>query len=71
MDVYIIAIKINAQPAEILASLTVGTVKNLTITWGNPAVHSIKAVVIINIFHKFPGSVYALNPKSNSAWSRA
>ena len=65
--VYIIAINTNAQPAEILASLTVGTVKNLTITCGNPAVPSIKAVVSINIFHKFPGSVYALKPKSNNA----
>ncbi len=49
---YNIAIKIKAYPADFLASLTFGTVKNLTITCGSPAVPNIKAAVIqkISIF---------------------
>ena len=43
------AINISAYPADFLASLTLGTVKNLTITWGNPAVPNINAAVIKNI----------------------
>ena len=46
--VYKIAIKIKAYPADFLASLTLGTVKNRTITWGRPAVPSIKAAVMQN-----------------------
>ena len=53
--VYIIAIKINAQAADNLASFTVGTVKNLTITCGKAAVPNIKAAVSIKIFSIFAG----------------
>ena len=42
---YKIAINIKAYPADFLASLTFGTVKNLTITCGKPAVPNIKAAV--------------------------
>ena len=46
--VYIIAINTNAQPAEIRASFTRGTVKKRTITCGKPAVPNINAPVIKN-----------------------
>ena len=43
---YKIAINNKAHPADVLASLTLGTVKNLTITCGKPAVPAIRAPVI-------------------------
>jgi hypothetical protein len=46
---YKIAINIKAYPADFLASLTFGTVKNLTITCGKPAVPNIKAAVMQKI----------------------
>ena len=46
---YSIAINRSAQPAEIRASFTRGTVKKRTITCGKPAVPNIKAPVIKNI----------------------
>ena len=46
--VYKIAIKTKAYPADFLAAPTSGTVKNRTITCGNPAVPSINAAVIQN-----------------------
>ena len=55
--VYIIAMNTKAQPAEIRASLTVGTVKNLTITCGRPAVPAIRTTVSINMLNTEPGSV--------------
>ena len=68
--VYKIAMHIKAYPADFLASLTFGTVKNLTITCGKPAVPNIKAAVMqkISILDLVP-SVYALNPKSTESWS--
>ena len=59
--------KSRAQPADVLASLTLGTVKKRTMTWGRPAVPIINAAVIqkISIFDLLK-SVYELNPISLS-----
>ena len=62
---YKIAIKIKAYPADFLASLTFGTVKNLTITCGKPAVPNINAAVMQKIsMFDLAFSVYAINPSS-------
>ena len=60
----------NAHPADILASLTLGTVKNLTITWGSPAVPNINAAVIKNTLINVVWliSVYFSKPKSTDNW---
>ena len=68
------AIKTSAQAADIRASLTLGTVKKRTITWGNPAVPNINAAVIKNIstLLLLP-SVKLANPNSvtkPSRWSK-
>ena len=63
--VYRITISNNAKPADFLASFTLFTVKNLTITCGNPAVPTIKASVIANTsIIDFDPSVYSAKPKS-------
>ncbi len=63
--VYKTAINNKANPADFLASFTFLTVKNLTITWGKPAVPTIKASVMakISILSLDP-SVYSLKPSS-------
>ena len=46
--VYKMAISNSANPADFLASLTLLTVKNRTMTWGSPAVPTINAKVMAN-----------------------
>ncbi len=46
--VYKMAINTRAYPADLRASFTLGTVKKRTITWGKPAVPTIKAAVMKN-----------------------
>ena len=62
----------NAQPADVLASFTFGTVKNLTITCGRPAVPIIRDSVYINMFNLLPGSevVYSSKPNYFTIWSK-
>ena len=63
--VYKIAMSNNAIPADLRASLTRFTVKNRTITCGNPAVPTINAKVIANTsINDFEPSVYSEKPNS-------
>ena len=63
--VYKIVINNNANPTDFLASLTFLTVKNLTITWGKPAVPTMSAMVIQNTsITDFDPLVYSVKPKS-------
>src|SRR3990167_1265259 len=58
--VYRMAMKIRAQPAELRASLTEGTVKNRMMTCGKPAVPIISDIVYMNMFSVLPGSCVVL-----------
>ena len=63
--VYKIAMNNNANPADLRASFTFLTVKNLTITCGKPAVPTIKANVMANTsINDFDPSVYSAKPNS-------
>ena len=61
------AMKSSAQPADIRASRTFGTVKKRTITCGKPAVPTINAKVMKNTSTSLlVPLVYAVNPKSTT-----
>ena len=62
---YNITISNKAIPADLRASLTRLTVKKRTITWGSPAVPTIKANVIAKTSTKdLDPCVYSAKPKS-------
>ena len=71
--VYRMAMKIRAQPAELRASFTEGTVKNRMMTCGRPAVPIISDMVYMNMFSELPGScvVYLPKPRSVTTLSSA
>ena len=54
--VYSMAINTNAQPADVRAARTVGTVKNRIMTCGKPAVPIIKDAVKAAMFKVLPRS---------------
>ncbi len=59
--------KINAQPADLRASETFGTVKKRMMTCGRPAVPTISAIVMQKMSNMaFEPEVYSLKPKSVS-----
>ena len=63
--VYRIAMKNSAQPADLRASDTFGTVKKRTMTCGRPAVPTIRAAVMQNTsIVLFDPLVYSANPSS-------
>jgi len=64
--VYSSAMKTSAQPAELRASFTVGTVKNRMMTCGRPAVPIISDRVYMNMLSVLPGIevVYWSKPRS-------
>ncbi|MQM40201.1 hypothetical protein KBTX_04248 [wastewater metagenome] len=61
----------SAQPADLRASRTRGTVKKRTMTWGRPAVPIISDMASIIILKVLPScmAVYRSNPRSTSIWS--
>ncbi len=62
--------KTSAQPADVRASATFGTVKKRMITCGNPAVPIISDRVSRNMLSVLPFcAVYAANPRSVTTWS--
>ena len=58
--------KISAQPAELRASFTEGTVKNLMMTCGKPAVPIISDIVYMNMLSMLPGHCVVYLPKPRS-----
>ena len=69
--VYRMAMNTSAQPAELRASLTLGTVKKRMITCGRPAVPIISDIVYMNMLVRLSLAlvVYSANPNSMTTWS--
>ena len=69
--VYRIAMKTSAQPAELRASFTLGTVKKRMMTCGRPAVPIISDSVYTNMlsFEPITCSEYCAKPRSVTTWS--